>query len=273
MKNYPELYLPNAQLEPIDQGKRNFLKCTQTGVIYNTNKKRKQEYEAKYFMQDYKNQYGLNYVEEEFQHRERARKYLTQMQRINIQGRRLLEIGCATGFFLHEAQKQGYQVEGIEISKFAQNYAEEVLRLKVFSGCFLEWPVKKNYFDVIAFFYFLEHLEKQPTTLKKMLLALKTNGLLIFTLPSYYGPLFYFQRNKWFETHPQDHLIDYSPQSLRRICEINSLELLHLVPASYHPERFFPFYSKFPVNLLYKLVAKQICFGDTMFGIARKISK
>ena len=42
---------------------------------------------------------------------------------------RLLEIGCAMGFFLELAKNDGWQVYGLEVSKDAAAYAKDSLRL------------------------------------------------------------------------------------------------------------------------------------------------
>ena len=48
-------------------------------------------------------------------------------------GGRLLDVGCAAGFFL-EAASQHYAVTGVEVSEFAAQYAREEFGHRVFTG-------------------------------------------------------------------------------------------------------------------------------------------
>ncbi len=267
----PELFVPEGKLETLDSDHSHFLRCTETGVIYNMNASASTEYESKYFLEDYKQQYGLNYIEEEFQHRNRAKHILQKLRTYaSADQNQLLEIGCAAGFFLHEAQRAGFTVQGLDVSRFAHNYAQEVLRLNVSCDSFENFPMKKNAYDIIAFFYTLEHLPKQPSALQKMISGLKSNGLLVFSVPSTHGPLFNFHRKQWFATHPKDHYIDYNPVSLTNLFQRYSLDVLFLEPAAFHPERFWKGCKYFPLNLLYRTFARRICFADTLIGIVRK---
>src|SRR5687768_3942818 len=57
-----------------------------------------------------------------------ARLYLRQLARYRgYQGGKLLEIGCGQGEFLLEAQHQGYDVTGVEISASAARTAHALL--------------------------------------------------------------------------------------------------------------------------------------------------
>ncbi|MDO8609668.1 MAG: class I SAM-dependent methyltransferase, partial [bacterium] len=93
---------------------------------------------------------------------------------------RLLEIGCAYGFFLDLARKQ-YQVQGIDINDNACKYAREKLCLDVTCGDFLEIDFKNNYYDVIVMWATLEHLKSPQIYIEKITTLLKPNGIFAFS--------------------------------------------------------------------------------------------
>ncbi|MFA5148027.1 MAG: methyltransferase domain-containing protein [Candidatus Omnitrophota bacterium] len=99
-------------------------------------------------------------------------------------GGRLLDIGCAAGFFLCEARKYGWDVFGVEPSKWASDYAREKLGLdKVFRGVFRDAGYPDNYFDAIVMNDTIEHLADPKGILNEIRRALKPDGILCVSTP------------------------------------------------------------------------------------------
>ncbi|TYA74167.1 class I SAM-dependent methyltransferase [Seonamhaeicola marinus] len=98
--------------------------------------------------------------------------------------KRLLDIGCGTGDFLHAAQKNGWIVSGIEPNDDARAIANKKTNNSVFNiEQLLEFH--EHSYDVITLWHVLEHLpnlEEQVNLLKKLL---KPGGRLIIAVPNY----------------------------------------------------------------------------------------
>ena len=225
-------------------------------------------YQTDYFLEDYKNQYGKSYLEDEKNLRLLSRRRLQRIEKL-APGDSLLEFGCATGFFLDEARMAGFQVRGAEISNFASDHAREKLALHVDTVSFEDFE-SKDRFDVIAAFFVLEHLADQKDAFQKIHSLLNPGGLFLFALPSVYGPLFRCNPTGWKDTHPTDHFADYSPSSLRRILPLYGMELVEAWPMSFRRERACGFLSYLPDGL-YRWFASKMVYGDTMEGIGRRI--
>jgi 2-polyprenyl-3-methyl-5-hydroxy-6-metoxy-1,4-benzoquinol methylase len=80
---------------------------------------------------------------------------------------RLLEVGCASGSFLHRMAMAGWEVQGIEFSKKAAYKAQE-LGYKVHVGSLETAPQPEVLFDLIVGWMVLEHLHEPVGSLKKL---------------------------------------------------------------------------------------------------------
>ena len=96
---------------------------------------------------------------------------------------RLLDIGCATGNYLVEMRKLGWDVAGIELQTEAAKYAQTRFNLDVYNGDLLTCPQPATKFDVITMWDVLEHTHHPLKILAKAQKLLKPGGLLIFSIP------------------------------------------------------------------------------------------
>lgn len=127
----------------------------------------------------------------------------------------ILEVGCATGFFLAYARNVGWEVWGIETSEYAARYARESLGLKVLTGTVSTVNLPERYFDVIMMSHVLEHFPDPLNALRQMRSWLKHDGILVIRVPDI-GSLdaIVYGRN-WEGWRIPYHLYHFSPRSLR----------------------------------------------------------
>ena len=245
-----------------------FGRCPETRVIYDS-EAHLLDYEQDYFFAEYEKQYGRTYMEDEEALRTLARRRLSRLRAYAKAPARLFEIGCATGFFLDEARKRDYAVSGCELSAFASEKARE-LGLDVTTGGFLDLEIPDGSLDVIAAFYVLEHIPQQRSLFDRIARLLRPGGVLLFALPSTYGPMFMLRPEEWANSHPADHFADYSPLSLSKTLRLYGIRLQRAWPASYHPARVGRIWALPGVRTLYRISAAASSFGDTFEGIALK---
>ncbi len=97
-----------------------------------------------------------HYLGEEQNHRANAAVRVRLLERYESPGR-LLDVGCAAGFFLDEARRRGWQVQGVELSGEMAAYARAQLKLDVWQGSFDDAALEPGTFDVITMWDYLEH--------------------------------------------------------------------------------------------------------------------
>lgn len=250
-----------------------YRKCAKTGV-YHYKPAKEREYANSYFLEEYSKQYRKSYYEDEPNIRELANtrldilnKYLPDDQRKANSGTiKLLEVGCAAGFFLDEARKRGYSVTGIEISESAAEYARQ-MHLNIVTQSIYDFNAIDK-FNIICGFFVIEHFGDLETILEKLKSFLLPGGLFFFGIPSAGGPTFLTNPEEWFKTHPIDHFYDFTSHSMKKTMRAIGMKMIHCSPMSFHQERDRGIKGKLP-DFLYKKLAKMICYGDTIHVIAK----
>lgn len=97
---------------------------------------------------------------------------------------RLLDVGCATGVFLDGMRRFGWQVQGVEPTRSAADYARERLGLTVFSGRLEQAGFADACFDAITLWDVLEHVHEPRPVLDEIARLLRPGGLLVLSLPN-----------------------------------------------------------------------------------------
>lgn len=141
---------------------------------------------------------------------------------------RLLEVGCASGAFLHEMAGQGWQVEGIEFSeKVAQAAAQ--LGYHVHAGPLETAPKPDEPFDLFVGWMVLEHLHDPIGGLQKLREWAKPGAWLVLSVPNSGSLEFLLFKDKWYALHLPNHLHHFTPETLGRVLQAGgwALEKVH----------------------------------------------
>jgi 2-polyprenyl-3-methyl-5-hydroxy-6-metoxy-1,4-benzoquinol methylase len=98
------------------------------------------------------------YEHDEPIHRARAREYLKDLAHHVPRPGHLMDVGCATGYFLDEARAAGWNVRGWEVSEWAAEHARQRFGLDVTVGSFPEAGDVTRCVDVVTFLNVFEQL-------------------------------------------------------------------------------------------------------------------
>lgn len=135
---------------------------------------------------------------------------------------RLLEIGCAYGFFLQEA-KRYFEVQGIEIAADAAAYARGN-GLDVRQGLAnVAALTPLGQFDVIVLLDVIEHLPDPAATMRLIAEHLTPGGILVMTTGDFASPVARMTGARWRLMTPPQHLWFFTPESMRRLARTEHL--------------------------------------------------
>jgi len=156
------------------------VRCKRCGLVYVNPRpvrtSETQHYESTHEYLDY----IQNYVTHKDAHLLKAKRMLKEIEGINNIKGKLLEIGCAAGFFLKVAHDSGWDVQGLEPIESNARYAIDTFSLDVKSIPIekAEFPVKC--FDIVVAFDVLSHLKNPTEFFLKVKKMLKDEGLFVF---------------------------------------------------------------------------------------------
>lgn len=140
---------------------------------------------------------------------------------------KLLDIGCATGFFLKAARDKKWQADGVEISEFAAQYTSRHFKFKVYQSDFLTLRLPPKSYDVITMWDVIEHFYDPDAALRRIHQLLKPNGLLVFSTPDVESLPAKLTRDKWIGYKLSDgHLAYFSYQTVKKLLENTGFSLV-----------------------------------------------
>jgi SAM-dependent methyltransferase len=148
---------------------------------------------------------------------------------------RLLDLGCAFGFFLQEA-KSYFDVAGIEISEQAAAFAQ-ANGLNVIHGAVDEPSMAKlGAFDIITMLDVIEHLPDPHAAIELCKRHLRPGGIIVITTGDFGSGLAKLTGAGWRLMTPPQHLWFLTKKSFSRI----AISLGLTVANFSHPWKFVP---------------------------------
>jgi SAM-dependent methyltransferase len=164
----------------------------------------------------------MDYVADQAAHQKTLARHLRVVRRHLPPGARLLEIGCAYGFFLELARTVYPGSVGVDLSPGAVAYARG-RGLDAREGD-LESLHLRGSFDAVCLWDTIEHLPSPDTTLQQGCALLEPGGWLFLSTGDAGALLPRLQGRGWRQLHPPTHLFYFTRPSLRALCRRLGLE-------------------------------------------------
>ncbi len=222
---------------------RNLVKCEFCGLDYMnirpTPQLLKKVYAEKYFTAERMQGSAADYEADKGNVIRFARNRLDTLEEIQPEKGKLLDIGCALGFYMEEARNRGWQVAGFDISEYAIRYAQKKLKLNnLRRGTVETLEYERDSFDAIICSLVLEHFLDPRASLEKILSWLRPGGHIAIKVPHAGGVLYRFELEKWFGVHPDNHFCDFTQKTLGRLLLETGAEPIKWQAEGIYLERF-----------------------------------
>ena len=137
---------------------------------------------------------------------------------------KLLEIGCASGMYLHKMAGLGWQVKGIEFSPEAAEAARQI-GYQVYTGSLESVEMESADLDLITGWMVLEHLHDPLMGLKKLFDWARPGAYLVLSVPNADSLEFKLFKERWHALHLPNHLYHFTPRTIGRMLEEAGWEL------------------------------------------------
>jgi 2-polyprenyl-3-methyl-5-hydroxy-6-metoxy-1,4-benzoquinol methylase len=168
------------------------------------------------------------YIEEEQGRLETFAESLELVRRYRPSGR-LLDVGCHVGTFLTLAEAAGYEVAGVEPSRWAAGIARGRIGGHVHCGAVEDAPLPEGGYDVITLWDVIEHLPDPALDIRAIHAALRPGGVFAISTMDVESRFAKVTGRRW-PWYMQMHLVYFSrrtlPEMLRRegfqICEVTT---------------------------------------------------
>ncbi|MBI5035942.1 class I SAM-dependent methyltransferase [Candidatus Micrarchaeota archaeon] len=226
------------------------VQCNKCGLIYLDPRPKSEK-----VVDDYSNAVDEKYVSQSKGRLRTFEKCAEFVEKYSKKGK-ILDVGAAAGFFVHTAQKRGWQAEGIEPSKWMVEWGKNNLKANLRAGTLEKAKYPADYFDVVTYWDVLEHVPDPMASLKEANRILKKGGLVVVNYPDIASNLAKAAGRKWWFLLSV-HLYYFTPDSISKMLEAAGFEVVKTkrhwqkLSLGYLVERVKP-YNK----LLYKVADK-----------------
>jgi len=229
--NYRVMYKPETEVYNPEEifsasggvrGTQTIVKCNNCGLVY-VNPRVKPET----IVNAYTDAVDELYVSQE---EGRLRTFTQALQLVNefAPGKgRILDVGCAAGFFLNVAKQDGWEAIGVEPSQWMSEWGRQRFGVEIVNGILREANFPEESFDVVTMWDVLEHTLDPMIELAEVNRILKPGGLVIINFPNVGSKLARLAGSKWW-FFLSVHLYHFTPKTMTTMLEKNGFNVLKM---------------------------------------------
>ncbi len=156
-----------------------------------------------------------------------ARERLALIRRYAPRARRLLDVGCGTGAFLHVAREAAYDCCGVDVSSEAVAVVRGRLGIEAHAGDLASLSLPSASFDVITLFDVVEHVPNPFQIAAEVCRLLVPGGAALLTTGDTDSLICRLSGRWWHLMTPPEHLTYFSRRGLARMMEAAGLSMRH----------------------------------------------
>jgi len=159
------------------------------------------------------------------------RKRLKIIELLTRKGR-LLDVGCATGFFLDLARSQDWEVLGSEVSEFSARYARERFGLDVRLGTLRQLHLDAASLNAVTMWDVIEHVVDPLAELQEVQRILRPQGILSVITPDAGSWMARLLGRRWEEfRRVREHIYFFSRRTMGDMLRKAGLDVVRMESA------------------------------------------
>ena len=159
------------------------------------------------------------------------RKRLKTIELLACKGR-LLDVGCATGFFLDLARSQDWEVLGSEVSEFSARYARERFGLDVRLGTLRQLHLDAASLNAVTMWDVIEHVVDPLGELQEVQRILRPQGILSVITPDAGSWMARLLGRRWEEfRRVREHIYFFSRRTMGGMLRKAGLDVVRMESA------------------------------------------
>ena len=153
---------------------------------------------------------------------------LERLERL-LPGRgRLLDFGCAAGYFTETAARRGWDAVGVDLGKWTKDAAARRGFHGIRVGPLEGMGFAPGTFDIVNASQVFEHLSAPRQMLAELAALLRPGGLLAVDVPNYHTLSILLGRDDFASNTPPQHLNYFTPRTLRALLRSGGLRTVRV---------------------------------------------
>ena len=209
------------------------VRCPSCGLVFRAELPDEQDleriYDENYFRDqpDRADRHGYaDYLRDASLHRANARRRLRLLATRMPQRGRLLDVGCAAGFFVAEARLAGWEASGIDVSAAMVDWGLSELGVPVSCASFVHAETLPPQLDAITMWDYIEHSIDPRRDLAKAGEHLRPGGILVLSTGDIGTLSARLAGHRWHLLTPEHHNFFFETRTLRRLLEDTGFDVL-----------------------------------------------
>jgi 2-polyprenyl-3-methyl-5-hydroxy-6-metoxy-1,4-benzoquinol methylase len=144
---------------------------------------------------------------------------------------RVLDVGCAAGYFLRVMQEEGWEVTGLEPSQAIRPQAEQLIgRENVRAGLLGDVDFEASSFDLVTMWDVIEHIPDAVSAVREVARLLAPGGKLLIETQNVDSRAAKVLGRRWQHYKHAEHIYHFNARTLKRVLERGGFEILENTP-------------------------------------------
>jgi SAM-dependent methyltransferase len=153
-------------------------------------------------------------------------RILRDLRALAPTARRLLDLGCAAGYFMQRAGAAGFEPHGVDLATWVETIAVKRGVANVRATSLQDARFPHACFDTVHSSQVFEHLPRPHDELREIKRILRPGGLLYLNVPNYRCLSILLGRDDFELNTPPEHLTYFTPRTLSRLLSRAGFEVI-----------------------------------------------